>query len=153
MHRVVVVGAGLAGHRSASALREKGFTGELIVIGDEEHAPYDRPPLSKQVLAGTFTAADCYFPVASLDVRWQLGVPAAALDVDGHAVTLADGTAVDYDGLVIATGRRARPWPTTLPQGASTLRTLGDALAFREVEWRRFSGQAYSSFCCADLRF
>ncbi len=132
MRRIVVVGAGLAGHRTTVALREQGYDGELVVVGDEAHVPYDRPPLSKQVLAGTFTADQCLFPSGELDATWRLGVAALRLDPAAHVVRLADGSSLTYDGLVIATGRRARPWPTPLPAGASTLRTLDDAIALRD---------------------
>jgi 3-phenylpropionate/trans-cinnamate dioxygenase ferredoxin reductase subunit len=132
--RVVVVGAGLAGHRAAIALRESGFTGEVVVIGDEPHRPYDRPPLSKQLLAGTFSVEQCFFDSSELDVTWRLGDPVAALDVAARSLTLADGSVLGYDGLVIATGRRARSWPASdVPRGVHTMRTLDDATAFRSA--------------------
>lgn len=132
MERIVVVGAGLAGHRAALAVRSEGFTGELIIIGDERHQPYDRPPLSKQLLAGTFTPEQCFFPQADVAGTWLLGSPATALDTVARVVSLANGTDVHYDGLVIATGRRARQWPLSHGvAGVHTLRTIEDALAFQ----------------------
>jgi 3-phenylpropionate/trans-cinnamate dioxygenase ferredoxin reductase component len=111
MRRILIVGAGLAGHRAAQALRRDGFDGELTIVGDEVHEPYDRPPLSKQLLAGTMEHADCFFASDELNLQWLLGQPATALDTERRMVTLAGGDEVPYDGLVIATGRRAREWP------------------------------------------
>ncbi|MEV7008598.1 FAD-dependent oxidoreductase [Streptosporangium sp. NPDC051022] len=129
--RVVVVGASLAGLRAAETLREEGFTGSLTVIGDEPHEPYDRPPLSKQVLLGRTAADDTALPRrVRLDARWLLGVAATGLDLAGKRVRLADGEEVEYDRLLIATGARARPWiketEATL-DGVFVLRTSDDA--------------------------
>jgi 3-phenylpropionate/trans-cinnamate dioxygenase ferredoxin reductase subunit len=132
--RVVVVGAGLAGHRSAAALRRLGFAGELTVVGDEPHLPYDRPPLSKQVLGGSMTADECRFDSDGLDVSWRLGRAAVALDVEARVVRLADGEALPFDGLVIATGRRAREWPDRPAlDGFHSVRSLDDAAALRRA--------------------
>ena len=130
MRKVVVVGAGLAGLRAAQRLREAGFDGELTLVGDEERRPYTRPPLSKELLAGAMAPEDCAFDCDGLDVSWQLGQAASGLDARRRVVSLADGASLDYDGLVIATGRRAREWPD-LPEldGMFTLRSLDDALA------------------------
>ncbi len=134
MRRIVVVGAGLAGLRAGQELRENGFDGELSIVGDETHLPYNRPPLSKQVLAGEMEPADCAFPLGDLDATWVLGRPAAGLDTGGRTVQLADGGELPYDGLVIATGRRAREWPEPLPHaGFHVLRGLDDAIALREA--------------------
>jgi len=132
MRRIVIVGAGLAGHRVAVTLRSSGYDGELTVIGDETDPPYDRPPLSKQLLSGQFTPQQCYFPADKTGAAWLLGQSATGLDLARQVVTLADDTAVPFDGLVIATGRRARrpAWMPRLP-GVHSLRTLRDALAFR----------------------
>jgi NADPH-dependent 2,4-dienoyl-CoA reductase/sulfur reductase-like enzyme len=137
MRRIVVAGAGLAGHRSVLALRDAGFDGELTVIGSEPDPPYDRPPLSKQLLRGEFTPEQCYFPAARDAATWLLGQTAAGLDTGRRTVTLADGTRVPFDGLVIATGRSARR-PSWLAGraggplgGVHTLRTLRDALRFQ----------------------
>ncbi|MFD3733391.1 NAD(P)/FAD-dependent oxidoreductase [Streptomyces sp. NPDC058632] len=129
---MVVVGASLAGSRTARALREQGFDGRLTLVGDEPHAPYDRPPLSKQFLAGTREFDDIALsPTDGLDVELRTGVPAITLRLAGRELVLADGSRVGWDGLVIATGAAARPWPAPVPRGVRTLRTLGDARALR----------------------
>jgi NADPH-dependent 2,4-dienoyl-CoA reductase/sulfur reductase-like enzyme len=134
MRRIVVAGAGLAGHRAAVALRDNGFDGQLTVLGDEPHHPYDRPPLSKQLLGGEFSTEQCFFPVDDLAAEWRLGSPAVALDPVGRKVELADGTTLGFDGLVIATGRRAREWDLGRDlAGVHTLRSLEDALGFRSA--------------------
>ena len=134
MRRMVIVGAGLAGHRAAQAARREGFDGELLVIGDEEHKPYDRPPLSKQLLAGSMEHHETFYKHDDLDVEWKLGIPAAKLDTEQNVVTLADGEEVPYEGLVLATGRRAREWPD-LPEleGFYMLRNLDDTKALRQA--------------------
>ncbi|MFJ5213830.1 NAD(P)/FAD-dependent oxidoreductase [Streptomyces sp. NPDC088354] len=134
--RIVVVGASLAGLRAAEALREEGFTGSLTVVGDEPCPPYDRPPLSKQVLLGRAAADSTGLPMRrDPDADWRLGVRATGLDPLGKRVLLADGDSLPYDRLLIATGTRARPWPN--PEEASldgvcTLRTREDAGALAE---------------------
>ncbi|GLF94937.1 NAD(P)/FAD-dependent oxidoreductase [Streptomyces yaizuensis] len=129
--RIVVVGASLAGLRAAEALRDEGFTGTLTIIGDEPRPPYDRPPLSKQVLLGRARAADAGLPAhRPLDARWLLGTPATGLDPVGKRVLLADGRDVPFDRVLIATGTRARPWPhpgEAALEGVLTLRTAADA--------------------------
>lgn len=120
---VVVVGAGLAGARAAAELRKRGFAGRLTVVGDEPHRPYRRPPLSKQLLAGDMSAEDVTIKTPD-DIEWRLGTGALALDADARVVTLEGGEELSYDGLVIATGRRARDY-----EGAVTLRSLDDAHA------------------------
>ncbi|KAF0957005.1 NAD(P)/FAD-dependent oxidoreductase [Rhodococcus sp. T7] len=131
MRHVVVVGAGLAGFRVGRSLRDAGFTGEITLIGDEEHLPYDRPPLSKALLAGSVTGDQCRLPGRTDDLTWRLGAPVHGVDFDVRALTLGDGTDQPFDELVIATGRRARPWPGRKPAtGVFTLRSLGDVAAF-----------------------
>ena len=138
VRRITVVGASLAGLRAAETLRDRGFDGSLTLIGDEPHRPYDRPPLSKQVLQGTwepeqtfFRRKDGYDPLG-LDMR--LGVRAASVDLRARRVTLADDTHIDYDRLIIATGARVRTLPGIAPRpGLLTLRSLDDALALREA--------------------
>ena len=135
MRSVVVVGASLAGLRAAEALRHEGFEGALTVVGDEPHRPYDRPPLSKRVLAGEWgperTTLDT-FGGKELDVEWRLGVGAASLDLGSRTVTLEDGAALAFDGLVIATGAAPRRLPGTEDRaGVHVLRTLDDCLALR----------------------
>jgi len=136
MNAVVIVGASLAGLRAAETLRRDGFAGTLTVIGDEPHSPYDRPPLSKQILSGKWGPDRA--PLADqdaldgLDADWRLGVRASALDLDARHVTLADGTSVAFDGVVIATGARCRTIAGTEGLGGvHTLRTVDDCLAIR----------------------
>ncbi|WP_328608899.1 NAD(P)/FAD-dependent oxidoreductase [Amycolatopsis sp. NBC_00345] len=110
--RIVIVGASLAGLRTADSLRANGFTGELVLIGDEPHEPYDRPPLSKAVLAGRTGTDRLFLPSAQdLNARRLLGVAATGLDLAAGEVRLADDRRIGFDRLVIATGSRSRPWP------------------------------------------
>ena len=129
--RIVIVGASLAGLRAAEALREEGFRGQLMIIGDEPGEPYDRPPLSKQVLAGWVPADHTKLPrLREVDAHWRLGVAATALDRANQLVRLADGSEVVGDRLLIATGVRSRKWPNVEEaalEGVHTLRTSGDA--------------------------
>ncbi|MEU9033880.1 FAD-dependent oxidoreductase [Streptomyces sp. NPDC048352] len=131
--RIVVVGASLAGLRAAETMREKGFAGSLTMIGDEPHEPYDRPPLSKQVLLGRTTPDRTLLPrTRDINAKWRLGVPATGLDMAAGRVRLADGDEVEYDRLLIATGVRARRWPNeeeAALEGVLTLRTRDDGLA------------------------
>jgi NADPH-dependent 2,4-dienoyl-CoA reductase/sulfur reductase-like enzyme len=136
LDRVVVVGASLAGLRACETLRAEGFIGAIALVGAEAHRPYDRPPLSKKLLAGDWGADriklrnDESFDALGLELR--LGVPAAALDTDARAVVLADGTELPYDAAIIATGSTPKWLPGTaeLPT-THVLRTLDDALALR----------------------
>jgi len=132
VERVVVVGASLAGLRAATTLRDDGFEGSITFVGEEAHRPYDRPPLSKQVLAGEWGADQVGLAHAEVEADWLLGTPATGLDLGTREVALADGTTVPYDGLVIATGASVRrlPGQPDLP-GVHVLRTLDDALALR----------------------
>ncbi len=133
MRRLVVVGASLAGLRAAQAARAAGHDGGLVVIGQERHLPYTRPPLSKELLHGTQNREQTAFPLAELDVEWRLGVPAVGLNRSDRQVTLADGHQVSYDRLIVATGCRARQWsgPGSELTGVHTLRDLEDALALQ----------------------
>ncbi|QRP50935.1 FAD-dependent oxidoreductase [Amycolatopsis sp. FDAARGOS 1241] len=134
MRAVVVVGAGAAGLTAAESLREHGFGGRITLIGAESHAPYDRPPLSKQVLLGTWEPDRLALrepeSVAELGLDTRLGRRATGLDLPGRRVRLDDGTAVGYDGLVVATGVRPRRLPGAT--GVCYLRTVEDALLLRE---------------------
>ncbi len=90
--RIVIVGASLAGLRAAEALRDEGFNGSLTIIGDEPHEPYDRPPLSKQVLTGWVRADHTKLPrMRDIDADWRLGVAAVGLDRANRRVHLANG--------------------------------------------------------------
>lgn len=136
MKTITVVGASLAGLRSAQALREHGFDGRLVIVGEEPQAPYDRPPLSKEFLAGKVTEADIALATEgdldALGAEWLLGTTATGLRAASREVQLADGSAIRTDGVVVATGAR----PITLPgsddlSGVFTLRTMADATALR----------------------
>ena len=140
MERIVVVGGGLAGLRAAETLRRREFTGALTVVGDEPHEPYNRPPLSKQFLAGAFDERKCAFRVSpDLDVEWRLGTRAVGLDLGAREVALDDGRALPFDGLMIATGCTARDWPgVPLPPARNVflLRSIDDSRALRAAAER-----------------
>ena len=111
--RIVIVGASLAGLEGARALRQEGYAGSLTIIGDEPQPPYDRPPLSKQVLGGWVPPDHTFLPRIEDEgqTQWRLGTPAARLDRTAGEVVLADGARVLYDQVLIATGVRNVPWP------------------------------------------
>ncbi|WP_426504364.1 NAD(P)/FAD-dependent oxidoreductase [Dactylosporangium sp. McL0621] len=135
--RIVIVGASLAGLRAAEALRAEGFDGSLTIIGDEPYEPYDRPPLSKQVLKGWVPAEHTALPrMRVVDADWRLGVAATGLDRSARRVRLADGGQVPYDRLLIATGTRARLWPDPAEAalaGVHTLRSRDDATRLQQA--------------------
>ncbi|MFW3170934.1 NAD(P)/FAD-dependent oxidoreductase [Geodermatophilus sp. CPCC 206100] len=132
---IAVVGASLAGLSAARALREQSYDGRIVVIGDEVHAPYDRPPLSKEFLAGTASLDDIALGTpddADLGLEWRLGTTAVGLDPLRRSVTLHDGSEVRADGVVLATGARARRLPGSAAlAGVHVLRSLDDAVALR----------------------
>jgi 3-phenylpropionate/trans-cinnamate dioxygenase ferredoxin reductase subunit len=136
---VLVVGASLAGWRAVETLRSEGFDGKISLIGDERHLPYDRPPLSKQVLAGTWPPEKAVLAdkrrSSEHRVHEVLGRRAVHLDAGARKIELEDGSVLEGDAVVIATGARPRPLPGTeaLSQrdGLFTLRTLDDSLALR----------------------
>ncbi|MGC9441321.1 NAD(P)/FAD-dependent oxidoreductase [Streptomyces sp. WG5] len=135
MRTVTVVGASLSGLYAVRELRAQGFDGRLVVVGDEPHRPYDRPPLSKDFLTGradedrlALTDAE---ETAELDAEWLLGVRALGLDARGRTVVLGDGRRVPTDGVVVATGASARRLTGGGLDGVHTLRTLDDARALR----------------------
>ena len=160
--RIVIVGASLAGLRAAEALRDEGFRGPLTIIGDEPHEPYDRPPLSKQVLTGWVPADHTKLPrMRAVDADWRLGVAATGLDRANKQVLLANGDTVPYDRLLIATGTRARPWFNAAEgalDGVFTLRTCDDAARLQAALKARpgrvlivgsgFIGSEMASVCC-----
>ncbi|MGH3871002.1 MAG: NAD(P)/FAD-dependent oxidoreductase [Pseudonocardiaceae bacterium] len=132
MH-VVIVGAGLGGLRTVESLRAQGFTGRISLVGDERHEPYDRPPLSKQILAGQWPEERAVLhrgELVDLDIALHLGK--SAVGVDRDAVELADGTRLRYDALVVATGvlPRRLPGQPDHPE-LHVLRTLEDCRALR----------------------
>ena len=132
---ITVIGASLSGLRSVEALRSDGFDGRITLVGDEPHQPYDRPPLSKQVLAGDWEPDRIRLAgpdrLADLEVDLRLGQRATGLDLEAHTVEV-DGVAEEFDGLLIATGARCRTLPGTgRLAGVHTLRTIDDCLAIR----------------------
>jgi len=137
---VAVVGAGLAGLTAARALRAQGYAGRVVLVGQEPHPPYDRPPLSKEFLASAvpFGALSLAAPQdADLDIEFRTSAQAVALRVDDREVELDSGERVGGDGVVLATGARARTLPAQSRDrpiaGVHTLRTVEDAIGLREV--------------------
>ncbi len=135
-HRVVIVGSSVGGVRTARALRAEGYTGHFTLVGEEPELPYDRPPLSKQVLTGAWPAerAGLLTAQAAADagIELRLGVAARSLDTEARQVHLAGGEVLSYDDLVIATGASARPSPWQPESGVYTLRTLADCLTLKK---------------------
>jgi phthalate 3,4-dioxygenase ferredoxin reductase subunit len=128
----VIVGSSLGGVRTAQALRIAGYDGEIMLVGEERALPYDKPPLSKALLAGTRTAEAITLlteqAAADAGICLMLGNPATRLYVDERFVELADGERLAFDDVVIATGARARSSPWGDPPGLHVLRTLDDAV-------------------------
>ncbi|MEG8180830.1 NAD(P)/FAD-dependent oxidoreductase [Nocardia terpenica] len=128
---IAVVGASAAGLTAAQTLRREGYDGPLTVVGDEDRMPYDRPPLSKQILSGAWEPERAALP-AAVAADWLLGVRATGLDVAGHRLALSTGDSLGYDKLVIATGVTPRRLPFgRCLAGVFVLRTMADALAFK----------------------
>ncbi|MBC7373702.1 MAG: FAD-dependent oxidoreductase [Frankiales bacterium] len=134
---LVVVGASLAGLRAVESARRSGYAGPLVLVGAEQHLPYDRPPLSK-----AFLAADPEPPVETsyrtndelraLNVEVRLGEAATGLDIDAHRVLLGDER-LSYSSVILATGAQARPLAGDSPAGVHTLRTVDDARRIRQA--------------------
>ncbi|WP_326686545.1 MULTISPECIES: FAD-dependent oxidoreductase [unclassified Streptomyces] len=136
MRTITVIGASLAGLYAAMSLRSQGYDGRLVIVGEEHHRPYDRPPLSKEFLTGALTAerlalADAE-EIGELDADWLLGTRAEGLDPPERTVLLSDGRRLSADGVVLATGAVPRTLPGEPLDGVHTLRTLDDAAALRE---------------------
>ena len=136
MQSIAVVGASLAGLRGAEALRRLGFHGRLSLVGAENHAPYDRPPLSKEVLAGAREpdriALSKPETIAALELDLRLGRRALSLDLDRRRLEIEGGEHLDFDGLLIATGASPRNLPAASGlAGVHTLRSLDDCLSLR----------------------
>ncbi|MFD9887745.1 NAD(P)/FAD-dependent oxidoreductase [Amycolatopsis sp. NPDC059027] len=132
--RIVIVGAGVGGLRAAEHLREIGFDGELVLVGDEPRRPYHRPMVSKQLVMGAARPADVTLSAYhDLDVHWRLGTRATHLDTLERVVHLPGGESLWYDGLVIATGVYPRHLPGSprYDPRVRVLRTVDDALAVR----------------------
>ncbi len=135
---VVVAGASLAGLRAAQELRERGFSGSLVMVGEEVHYPYDRPPLSKQVLAGTWPPERTLLAdqelLGGLGIDLRLGRRAEGLDAQARRVTLDDGTVLEADGVVVATGARPRRLRSAEALGGvAVVRTLDDCERLRSA--------------------
>ena len=132
---IVIVGASLAGTQAAQTLRRSGFEGQLTIVGEENHYPYDRPPLSKHFLAGSWEADKLRLRAAadpdSLGAEWRLGVAATGLDLKANLVSLDDGSSIGYEGLILATGASPRKLPGNDLSGVHVLRTLDDAIELR----------------------
>ena len=136
LSHVVVVGASLAGLRAVETLRIDGFDGRITLVGAEAHLPYDRPPLSKKLLAGELEPERIHLrkehEYTDLDLDLRLGVRATALDPTERRVALDDGGSVSYDGLLIATGAAPRHLAGQPHlDGVFVLRTLDDSLRLR----------------------
>ncbi len=137
--RVVVIGAGQAAAQLAMSLRNGGFPGPIVIVGDEPFLPYQRPPLSKKFLADRPQPATLYLRPAEFwqerDIEFLLGTAAAGVDLRRRAVTLADGRDVAFQTLVFATGTRARrlPLPGADLPGVFSLRSVGDVQGLRPV--------------------
>lgn len=135
---IVIVGAGQAGLMTAEALRSGGYPGAITLLGDEPHGPYHRPPLSKAWLAGEMDAAQLVMRapemLAKKGIDLRSGVSVAAIDRAARCVRLADGSALPYEGLVLATGStpRALPLPGGDAHGVLALRSKDDASAIAE---------------------
>lgn len=128
MTRFVLVGGGVATAATATGLREAGFDGEIVLVAGEPHLPYERPPLSKEYLAGTYHLADFQANeeswYADNDVEVLLGTRATGLDLAGRRVSLSDGSSLSYDALVLGTGMRARTLPGFGGERVHVLRTI-----------------------------
>ncbi|HEY3261312.1 MAG TPA: FAD-dependent oxidoreductase [Pseudonocardiaceae bacterium] len=135
MTAFVIVGGGLAGAKAAEALRDHGYQGDLVLIGEERHRPYERPPLSKDYLAGkadrdsVFVHPADWYPEHGVDLR--LGAAATAIDRPGHTVRLADGGSVAYEKLLLATGSSPRRLPVPGGDTALYLRRVEDSEAIK----------------------
>jgi len=131
LRSVVVVGASIAGLKACEGLRHGGFDGSVTLVGAEPHLPYDRPPLSKEFLAGTFTedrlALIAPAKLAALELELVLGERARSVDLSDRALMLESGRRLAFDGLVVATGAAPRSLPGTQVDGVLTLRGLEDA--------------------------
>jgi 3-phenylpropionate/trans-cinnamate dioxygenase ferredoxin reductase component len=134
---LVVVGAGFAGAKAVETLREEGFGGRVVLVGDEPDRPYERPPLSKDYLRGEAERETIYVHAedwyAARDVELRLGAGVTALDVGARSVELAGGERIAYDGLLLATGAEPKrlPIPGADLEGVLYLRSVADSDALR----------------------
>ena len=134
---IVIAGAGHAAGQTVASLRQNGFAGRIVLIGDEPYLPYQRPPLSKKFLAGEleldrlFLRHEKFYEEHAVELR--LGTRVERLDASGHAVILSEGTRLPYDKLVLATGSQVRrvDLPGAGLEGIHYLRTIADVEAIR----------------------
>jgi 3-phenylpropionate/trans-cinnamate dioxygenase ferredoxin reductase component len=130
--KIAIVGASLAGLTAAKTLRRCGYAGRIVLIGDEARFPYDRPPLSKEIIRGEWTAQRIALDTGELEgVDWRIGVGARALDAAQRRIWFGDGSTETFDGIVIATGASPRRLPGTDVAGVHVLRSFDDATALR----------------------
>jgi 3-phenylpropionate/trans-cinnamate dioxygenase ferredoxin reductase subunit len=135
---IVIVGAGHAAGQAAASLRQEGFEGDIIIIGDEAHIPYQRPPLSKAYLSGEQGIERVYLRpekfYADKNVAVKVNTSVTAIDTDAHTVTTDDGETISYEKLLIATGGRPRKLsiPGSDLAGIHYLRTIADVDAIRD---------------------
>ena len=135
LDRIVIVGAGACGSATAEALRDGGYSGSLVLVGAEDHEPYERPPLSKESL--TSQAMPSPIPMLTreqantLEIDFMSGVAGAHIDRDRRMVILDDGRALDYDRLVLATGASARPLLVAGGEHGLLIRSYDDAISLR----------------------
>jgi 3-phenylpropionate/trans-cinnamate dioxygenase ferredoxin reductase subunit len=132
---IVIVGAGQAGGWAAKTLRDSGYAGRVVLVGDEAHPPYERPPLSKGVLAGARDGGSTYLfkggGFEGMGLEWRRGTRVARIDRERKLVELDGGDAIPYDRLILCTGGRARTLdvPGAREAGVRTLRSLDESLA------------------------
>jgi NADPH-dependent 2,4-dienoyl-CoA reductase/sulfur reductase-like enzyme len=138
LDRIVIIGAGQAGGNCAEALRQAGFGGSIVLIGEESFPPYERPPLSKELLAGKIPVEKTFLRppgwYAENGIATELGAKAASVDRDLRKVTRADGRVFDYDALVFATGAEVRRLPVEDAEHRNVMyvRTIEDTMTLRE---------------------
>ncbi len=138
INKIVVVGAGQAGVQAAQTLRQKGYAGELVMLGNEPQPPYQRPPLSKKLLSGDvepdalFIRPEAFYQANSIDLKVNAHVD--RIDLEKKSITLADGEEVSWEKLLLTTGTRARdlPLPGADLEGVVTLRSLDDVEFIRQ---------------------
>ncbi|HXT94269.1 MAG TPA: FAD-dependent oxidoreductase [Trebonia sp.] len=134
--RVVIVGSGIGGIRTAQGLRSAGFAGEVIVAGEEPDLPYDRPPLSKAYLAGQdgteAVALISQADAAAVGITLRLGASAERIRPEEKSLVFDNGEVLPYDVCVVATGAAARPTPWNKLDGVHVLRSLADSQALRD---------------------
>lgn len=134
MQRVVIVGNGIAGMTAADTLRAEGYEGQITLVGDEQHAPYSRPALSKSLLRDAQDLESHLLPPPSHGAEELRGLRATGLDTSARLVRLEHGESLPYDSLIIATGVRSRRLGAGQADAPEelTVRTINDAVALRD---------------------